>query len=212
MRIALYARVSTRDKDQNPETQLRPLRDYAAARPDDIVAEYVDMASATDLTHRAAWQRLLDDARHRQLDMVIVWRMDRAFRSVLHAAQTLEAFKGWGIGLKSYQEAWLDTTTPMGEMLYYITIAYAQLEKNLIGERVKAGLDRAKAEGKRLGKPPIETQAAKWKAACQAVRAVESGRLSYRKAAKRYGVSLSTIQRTQANLRDNPVYPEPPPE
>ncbi len=96
MRIALYARVSTRDKDQNPETQLLPLRDYAATRADDTVTEYVDTASATDLKHRTAWQRFLEDARHRKIDVVIVWRVDRAFRSVLHAAQTLEALKGWG--------------------------------------------------------------------------------------------------------------------
>ncbi len=201
MRIALYARVSTRDKDQNPETQLLPLREYAASRPDDTVSEYVDQASATDLKHRAAWQQLVDDARHRKVDLVIVWRMDRAFRSVLHAAQTLESLKAWGVGLKSYQEAWLDTTTPMGEMLYYITIAYAQLEKTLISERVKAGMDRAQRQGKRIGRRPIRQDPTKWRTACQAVEAVETGRLSYRQAAKQYGVSLSTIQRTRARLR-----------
>jgi len=195
MRVALYARVSTRDKDQNPETQLLPLRDYATTRADDTVTEYVDTASATDLKHRTAWQRLLDDARHRKIDVVIVWRMDRAFRSVLHAAQTLEALKGWGVGLKSYQEAWLDTTTPMGEMLYYITIAYAQLEKNLISERVKAGMDRAQRQGKRIGRRPIRQDPTKWQAVQAAVQAVESGRLSYRKAAQQFGVSVSTIQR-----------------
>jgi len=188
MRIALYARVSTRDKDQNPETQFLPLREYAATRADDTVTEYVDTASATDLKHRTAWQRLLDDARHRKIDVVIVWRMDRAFRSVLHAAQTLESLKQWGVGLKSYQEAWLDTTTPMGEMMYYITIAYAHLEKNIISERVKAGMDRAQRQGKAVGPRKITDDPAKRTQA-------QSGALSDRKVAQQFGVSVSTIQR-----------------
>lgn len=74
----------------------------------------------------------------------MVWRMDRAFRSVLDAAQALECLRTWRVGLRSYQEPWLDTTSPFGEALYYITVAYVQLERNLIAERVKAGMDRAK--------------------------------------------------------------------
>ena len=178
------------------------MREYAGHRPTDPITEYVDHASATDLKHRTAWHRLLEAARLHQIDVIIVWRMDRAFRSVLHAAQTLEQLKHWGVGLKSQQEAWLDTTSPMGEMMYYITIAYAQLEKSLISERVKAGMDRAKRQGKAVGRRAITADAAKWQAACAAVEAVASGRLSYRKAAKQYGVSLSTIQRTQARLQN----------
>jgi DNA invertase Pin-like site-specific DNA recombinase len=140
-RIALYARVSTRDKDQNPETQLLPMREYVA-RTGDTAVEYVDLASATDLPHRTAWRQVLQDARLGKVDLILVWRMDSAFRSVLHAAQTLEQLKHWGVALKSLQEAWLDTTSPMGEMMYYITIAYAQLERSLISERVKAGMER----------------------------------------------------------------------
>ena len=89
MHIALYARVSTRDKDQNPETQLLPLREYAGHRPTDTITEHVNHASATDLKHRTAWYRLLEAARLYQIDGIIVWRMDRAFRSALHAAQAL---------------------------------------------------------------------------------------------------------------------------
>lgn len=109
--------------------------------------------------------------------------------------------KHWGADLKSQQEARLDTTSPMGEMMYDMTIAYAQLEKSLISERVKAGMDRAKRQGKAVGRQAITADTAKWQAACAGVEAVTSGRLSYRKAAKQYGVSLSTIQRTQARLQ-----------
>ena len=80
-----------------------------------VVYEYVDHARATDLPHRMAWHRLMEDARLHKIDVILVWCMDRAFRSVYHAAQTLEQLKYWGVGLKSYQEAWLDTTSPMGD-------------------------------------------------------------------------------------------------
>lgn len=193
-RIALYARVSTRDKDQNPETQLLPMREYVQ-RTGDTAVEYVDQASATDLPHRTAWRQLLDDARLRKIDLILVWRMDRAFRSVLHAAQTLEQLKHWGVGLKSLQEAWLDTTSPMGEMMYYITIAYAQLERSLISERVKAGMDRAKREGKHIGRPRLTDDPKRARKLREAVEAVRFGRLSYRQAAKQAGVALSTLQK-----------------
>ena len=195
MRLALYARVSTRDKDQNPDTQLLPLREYAQNQEGTVVTEYVDYAPATDLSHRTAWRRLMDDARLHQIDVILVWRMDRAFRSVLHAAQTLEQLKHWGVGLKSHQEAWLDTTSPMGEMMYYITIAYAQLERNLIAERVKAGMDRAQREGKALGRPRITENPGRARQLTQAIQAVQSGSLSYRKAAHQYGFSVSVLQR-----------------
>ena len=122
--------------------------------------------------------------------------MDRVFRSVLHATQTLEQLKHWGVGLKSHQEAWLDTTTPMGEMMmYYITIAYAQLEKSLIAARVKAGMDRAKREGKQIGRPRIDTDPVRAQALRQAIAAVKTHQLSYRQAAKQAGVSLTTSKR-----------------
>ncbi len=125
MKVALYARVSTSDKDQNPETQLIPMREFV--QPPDLVTfgEYVDYASATDLLHRVQWRQLLEDASKRRFDLLLVWRMDRAFRSVLDAATTLERLRSWGVGLRSYSEPWLDTTSPFGEALYYITIAYA---------------------------------------------------------------------------------------
>ncbi len=132
-----------------------------------------------------AWYRLMDDARWQKIDVILVWRMGRAFRSVLHAAQTLEQLKHWGVGLKSHQEAWLDTTSLMGEMMYYI--AYAQLERNLIGERVMVGMDRAEREGKTLGRPRITEDPKRARQLAHAIQAVQSGSLSYRKAAQQYG-------------------------
>jgi len=87
-RVALYARVSTADKDQDPETQLLALRQWVLAS-DAIVTEWVDQAPATDLARRTAWRELMEACRRKQIDQVVVWRLDRAFRSVLDAAQTL---------------------------------------------------------------------------------------------------------------------------
>ena len=125
MRAAIYARVSTADKEQNPETQLLPLREFCEAQGFEVVGEFVDQAPATDLLRRTAWRDLLDQASKRKMDLLLVWRIDRAFRSVLDAAQTLERLRSWGVGLRSYQEPWLDTTSPFGEALYYITVVYA---------------------------------------------------------------------------------------
>lgn len=112
MRVAVYARVGTTDKDQEPETQLLPLREFVAAQGWTVAGEYIDHASATDLRGRKAWRRLLDDAARRRVDLVLVWRLDRAFRSVHEAPNTLERLRGWRVGLRSYSEPWLDTTSP----------------------------------------------------------------------------------------------------
>lgn len=190
MRVALYARVSTTDKDQNPETQLLPLREFVAAQSWIVAGEYVDHASATDLRGRKAWRHLLDDAAKRRVDLVLVWRLDRAFRSVHEAANTLERLRGWRVGLRSYSEPWLDTTSPFGEALYYITVAYAQLERGIIAERVRAGMDRARRQGKHVGRPPVLNGDldALW-------LRIEAGDLSRRAAARQLGVSVSTVSR-----------------
>ncbi len=192
---AIYARVSTRDKDQNPETQLLPLREFAAAQAWSIVVEFVDQASAVDLKARKDWRDLLDQASRRRFDLVLIRRIDRAFRSVLDAATTLERLRAWGIGLRSYSEPWLDTTSSFGEALYCITAAYAQLERGILSERVKAGMARAKQQGKRLGRPG-GTHAIGFRARWDEVEPqLRSGQLSKSAAARSLGVGRATIGR-----------------
>jgi DNA invertase Pin-like site-specific DNA recombinase len=195
MRVALYARTSTADKEQNPETQLLPMRDFVAAQEWTIAGEFVDQASATDLRARTAWRGLLDQAARRQIDLVLVWRIDRAFRSVLDAATTLERLRTWGVGLRSYSEPWLDTTSPFGEALYYITAAYAQLERGILAERVRAGMERARRQGRRLGRPggtQREGFGERWREIAPRVRA---GEISRRRAARMLEVSRATVDR-----------------
>jgi DNA invertase Pin-like site-specific DNA recombinase len=198
VRVAVYGRVSTRDRDQNPETQLLPLREFVRAQGWELVGEFVDQASATDLLRRTAWRDLLDQASKRRLDVVLVWRMDRAFRSVLDGANTLERLRGWGVGLRSYQEPWLDTTSPFGEAMFHITVAWAGLERGTIQERVKAGMARAKHEGKQLGRPRVTSRPAFARRWPKVHAEITAGRLSHRKAARSLGIGTATLTRLLA--------------
>ena len=195
MRAAIYARVSTSDKDQDPETQLIQLREFVSAQGWEVHQEYVDMASATDLAHRYQWRQLLDDASKRRFDLLLVWRMDRAFRSVLDAATTLERLRAWGIGLRSYSEPWLDTTSPFGEALYYITVAYAQLERGILRERVKAGMDRAKKQGKKIGRPKVLDRKGFKKSFGDILERLNAGQISRSRAAKELRIGYATLKR-----------------
>lgn len=195
MRVGIYGRVSTVDKDQNVETQLIPLREFCRDQGWTIVGEFIDHASAQDVAHRAQWRQLLDVAAKRKSDLVLVWRLDRAFRSVLDAAVTLERLRSWGVGIRSYSEPWLDTTSPFGEALYYITSAYAQLERGIIGERVKAGMKRAAREGKRIGRPRVTDRRGFQKRFKSVLERLRSQELSHRKAAKELGIGHATLLR-----------------
>jgi len=128
-----------------------------------------------------------------QIRLVLVLRIDRAFRSVLDAAQTLERVRACGVGLRSYQEPWLDTTSPFGEALYYITVAYAQLERGILSERMKARMERAHRQGKHIGWPLVTERpgfAERW----ADVRAgVEAGRLSRSQACRRMSIGHATL-------------------
>jgi DNA invertase Pin-like site-specific DNA recombinase len=195
MKVGIYGRTSTSDRDQNPETQLMPLREFVEAQGWEIFREYVDMVSATDLAHRFQWRRFLEDASRRRFDLVLVWRMDRAFRSVLDAATTLERLRTWGVGLRSYTEPWLDTTSPFGEALYYITVAYAQLERGILRERVKAGMDRARKQGPRIGRPRVTDRRGFHQRFGAILERLGQGELSRRQAAKELNIGYASLKR-----------------
>lgn len=198
MRVAIYGRISTSDKGQTIETQVLPLRQFVVDQGWTTVGEFCDEAPATDMRARSAWRQVLGLASRRRIDLVLVFRIDRAFRSVLDAATTLERLRGWGVGLRSYCEPWLDTTSPFGEALYFITCAYAQLERGILAERVKAGMERARKQGRRLGRPG-GTQADDFEARWIAVRPkVLGGEVSRRRAAVMLNVSPSTLRRLLA--------------
>src|ERR1039457_5878942 len=153
MRIGIYARVST--KDQSCELQVRDLRAYCAARGFDFVGEYVDVGQSGAKDSRPELNKLMDDARKRQFDAIVVWRFDRFARSTKHLLSALEEFRSLGIQFISYQEN-IDTSSALGQALFTIVSAVAQLERDLIRERVSAGIRNARANGKRLGRPRVK--------------------------------------------------------
>ena len=186
-RVGLYARVST--NRQCPESQLLPLREYATARGFEIVSEYVDVISGSK-DSRPELARLMADAAKRRLDAVAVWKFDRFARSTRHLVTALEQFNALGVDFISLSES-IDTSTPMGKMVFTVLAAVAELELSLIRERVVMGLERAKAQGKQLGRPMIEANEK------QILTLSEQG-LSSRQIAKQLSLSPSTVLRRLA--------------
>lgn len=172
MKIALYARVST-NNGQDPEMQLRELREYCQRRGWEISQEYVDVGISGTKEKRPQLDKLLADGHRRKFDVVVVWKFDRFARSVSHLLRALENFKALGIEFVSLSEQ-VDTSTPTGKMIFTVLGAVAELERSLIVERVRAGLRNARAKGKKLGRPRsipdpgvitrLRAQGASWRA------------------------------------------------
>jgi len=186
-KCAVYARVSTNNGQQSPDMQLRALREYCEARGLIVYREYVDEGISGAKDSRPALNELMDDARKRKFDTVLVWKFDRFARSTKHLITALEEFKGLGIDFVSYSEN-IDTSTPMGKTMFTIIGAIAELERSLIVERVKAGLKAAKARGKRVGRPKTHFDST---AALQ----LKSDGFKMREIAARLGASKSTVAR-----------------
>ena len=184
--IAIYTRVSTHD--QNVGMQLRELRAYAKRRGWKIVNEYSDEGVSGAKQRRPQLDRLMADAHKRKFDCVCVWKFDRFARSVSHLLRALETFESLGISFVSLSES-IDTSTPAGKMIFTVLGAVAELERSLIGERVRAGLRNAKANGTRLGRKPLREFDPT--AIRQLRRARKSG-MSYPKLAAKFGTSVWT--------------------
>ena len=153
-RIALYARVSTKGNGQDPETQLIALREYAGARELEIVREYVDVGVSGGKDRRPALDQLMRDAKLRRFDVIVVAKFDRFARSTRHLVLALEEFQALGVDFISLSES-IDTSTPMGKMVFTVIAAVAELERSLIKERIHMGLKRARHQGKRIGRPEL---------------------------------------------------------
>ena len=156
MRVALYARVSRSDKDQDPENQLRKLRDFALRHEWAIYGEYKDYASGA-APSRPQFDRMLNEARGRLFDAVLVVRIDRLARSTRHLLNLLEEMDRFGVALVCSDQE-IDTKSPAGKLLFTVLGAVAELELELIRERTKDGLARARAQGKRIGRPPNQAR------------------------------------------------------
>jgi len=180
------ARVSTKNHGQTTETQAVALREYAAHRGFEIVEEYRDEGISGSKDSRPALDRLMKDARARHFDVVIVARFDRFARSVSHLLRALDEFNHLGIDFVSLSES-IDTSTPMGKMIFTVLGAVAELERNLIKERVHMGISRARKEGKQLGRPKRIFDREKARTMLQS--------MSIREVSRQLGVSRGVVER-----------------
>ena len=185
-RAALYMRISTKGHGQTTETQAVALRDYAVHRGFEIIEEYRDEGISGSKDSRPALDKLMKDARARHFDVVIVARFDRFARSVSHLLRALEEFSHLGIDFVSLSES-IDTSTPMGKMIFTVLGAVAELERNLIKERVHMGISRARKQGKQLGRPKRVFDREKARMMLQS--------MSVREVARQLGVSRGVVQR-----------------
>jgi DNA invertase Pin-like site-specific DNA recombinase len=186
MRAAIYARVST-NNGQDPTVQTRELRDYCQRRGLEIAGEYVDIGVSGAKDSRPELNRLLADAHLRRFDAVAVWKFDRFARSVSHLLRALETFNALGIAFFSLSEQ-IDTSTPMGKMVFTVLGAVAELERSLIRERVKAGIRNAKAKGKHVGRPKVVLDRSQ-------IARLRAHGLSWLTVGKRLGVGEATVRR-----------------
>lgn len=185
-RVALYARVSTIDKGQDVQTQLMPLRNYAEQQGREIFNEYIDHVSWW--TEKRPWlDQLMIDAHEKKFDIVLVWRFDRMSRSTAHLINTLQTFKKLSIDFVSHQEH-IDTSTPTGQLMFTIIGAFAQFEKQIISERVKAWMYKAQQKGKKIGR-------AKKSVDQESIQRMRSEWFSYKHIAESLGCTAWSIQK-----------------
>ncbi len=184
-KVAIYVRVST--KDQNVEMQLNDLMRYSRERGYEVFKVYQDNISGTKDT-RPGLNQLINAARKRRFDVVLVWRFDRFARSTKHLVNALYEFRNLSIDFISYQEN-IDTSSPLGEAIFTIISAMATLERDIIAERVRGGLRKAKANGKKLGRPKNEVDTDK-------VIEYRKQNKSIRQIANELNLSKGAVQRT----------------
>ena len=185
VRAGLYARVSTLDQQTLP-MQSRAMREYAVRRGWTVAMQVKEVGSGA--TQRQIREKLLDAARRREIDVVLVWRLDRWGRSVADLLATLQELEHLGVGFVSLTEA-LDLTTPAGRAMAGLLAVFAAFEREVLGERVRAGLAHARQNGKRLGRPATATMHA------DRVRKLRRSGLSKSEIARRLNIGRTSVRR-----------------
>lgn len=190
-RVAIYLRVST--KEQTTENQRRELEVVAQRAGWDVVSVFEDagVSGAKGREKRPAYDALLKAVARREVDLVAAWSVDRLGRSMQDLVSFLEDLKGHGADLYLHQQA-LDTTTPSGRALFGMMAVFAEFERAMIQERVHAGLSRAKAQGKKLGRPTLSGDIE------AKVRTLRAEGMGVVKVAKSLGIGVSAVQRIDA--------------
>jgi DNA invertase Pin-like site-specific DNA recombinase len=196
-RAGFYVRVST--VDQHPETQLRELREYAERRGLNIAGEYVDHGFGGAKARRPALDRMLEDARRRRFDTLIVWSCDRLARSTKHFLQVLDELDSCGVQFVSLREAF-DTSGALGRAFLGIIAVLGEMERALLIERVRSGMARARAEGRQIGRARLDVDRQ------QVIEDRRSG-MSLTQVAKRHNISRASVCRLMKEAQCEPAVP-----
>jgi DNA invertase Pin-like site-specific DNA recombinase len=199
MKTALYARVSTRDK-QNPEVQMRELREYAAKRGWEVSGEYIDRMSGSK-DSRPQLDAMMKLAKARKLDAIVVWKLDRFGRSLRHLVNAITELEAVGCAFISITNG-IDLSTPQGRLMFHIIAAMGEFERELIRERVLAGLADAKAKGTQLGRPAVKREHDK---DARKIKAMRDAGDSYGEIAAELGRSKTDIYRVCMTLGCSPA-------
>src|ERR1035437_2174454 len=187
IRAALYARISTLNHGQDPEVQLRELREFCQRRGFAIAHEYVDRGISGSREKRPALDKLIADCRKRLVDAVVVYRYDRFARSLRQLVNALEEFRSLGIDFISIHEG-VDTSTPNGRLVFGIFASIAEFERELIRDRVRSGLAAAKAKGKRVGRPRVAVDVRR-------IATLRASGASWKVISQRLGIGVGTACR-----------------
>lgn len=190
-RVGLYARVSTTDKGQDPFLQLSPLTEYCKQRGWKIVGRFVDHSTGAS-SRRPELNKLLDAARKRKIDCIVVWKLDRFGRSMQHLVNTLVELQDLGVSFVSYMES-LDFTSASGKLMFNILASFAQFERDIISDRVRAGIQNAKAKGVRVGRKPISYGER------DRISKMRKDGLSIREIARKLDLAVGTVHKTLPN-------------
>jgi len=195
-RVAIYTRVST--DSQTTQNQRLELESYCQRQGWSIVGVYDDSGISGTKSDRPALNRLLKDASQGKMDVVLVWKIDRLARSVVHLLQVLQQLQASGVGFVSTTQQ-IDTTTAYGRMVLTFLGAVSEFERSLIVERVHAGLRRAKEDGVTLGRPRVAMDVRR------AIQLRDEGGLGYKQIAKALGVPRTTLYRTLSAIPKTPA-------
>jgi DNA invertase Pin-like site-specific DNA recombinase len=197
MRAALYGRVSTKDKGQDTENQLVQLRAFAATQGWTVSREFVDRETGST-SDRAEFQAMFRAAAQRQFDILLFWSLDRLSREgVLETLQHLNRLTSYGVNYRSFTEQYFDSCGIFKDAVISILATVAKQERLRISERVRAGLDRARARGKHLGRPRVHVEPAR-------ITALRAQGSSWRAIARRLGLSARTARRAGNAAGHNP--------
>ena len=190
MRVAIYARVSTKEKGQDPELQLRELREYAKVRGMTVFGEYVDTLGGAKES-RPQLDRMMIAVQRRRVDAVLVWKLDRFGRSLRHLVNALAELNAVGVAFMSLRDN-LDLGTPTGRLMFHVIAAMAEFERELMRERTRAGLANVRARGVRLGRPSRNPDIAQ-------IRQRRAAGASWRAIGRELGIAPETCRQAAQN-------------